>query len=154
MNNTFSIRKTSSDDYDHWSRLYHGYAEFYKVPMNDEILQTVWGWLHDSEHSLQGFLAVSDQTGIPSGLAHIRSMPSPLRGKIVGFLDDLFVDPSVRGGKIGQLMFEALDQHAKEMGWPLIRWITADDNYRARGLYDKLSSKTMWNTYQMDIESA
>ena len=29
------------------------------------------------------------------------------------------------------------------------RWIAQDDNYRARGLYDSLSTRTGWITYEM-----
>jgi hypothetical protein len=33
-----------------------------------------------------------------------------------------------------------------------MRWITAENNYRGRGVYDKLSDKTQWVTYQMPVE--
>ncbi len=29
-------------DKEEWSRLYHGYAEFYEMEMNQDILDTVW----------------------------------------------------------------------------------------------------------------
>jgi hypothetical protein len=41
---------------------------------------------------------------------------------------------------------------AKKRGWPKIRWITADDNYRARTLYDRVAMKTQWNTYEIIVE--
>jgi len=28
-----------------------------------------------------------------------------------------------------------------------VRWITADDNYRAQALYDKVATRTHWVTY-------
>ena len=31
------------------------------------------------------------------------------------------------------------------------RWITADDNYRARTLYDRVAKKTAWNTYEITL---
>ncbi|WP_238377070.1 hypothetical protein [Neptunomonas antarctica] len=37
-------------------------------------------------------------------------------------------------------------------GWPLVRWITAENNYRARSVYDKLATKTHWQTYQLAID--
>jgi hypothetical protein len=40
---------------------------------------------------------------------------------------------------------------AAERGWPVIRWTTADDNYRARSKYDRLATRTMWVTYDMSI---
>jgi len=78
-------------------------------------------------------------------------MPSPLRGKTVGFLDDLFVDPAARGNGVVDALFEALNREADARGWPFVRWITADDNYRGRSVYDKLAKKTQWNTYQMTV---
>ncbi len=122
--------------------------------MNDEILGNLWKWIQDPAHEVNGLLALSvgdDGSENACGLAHVRRMPSPLRGSYVGFLDDLFVDPLFRGGDIGKKLFDAISEHGRQRGWPIIRWITADDNYRARGLYDQLSNKTMWNTYQMDL---
>jgi len=86
------------------------------------------------------------------GLMHCREMPSPLRGAMVGFLDDLFVMPEYRGSDCVQKLYQALNDLGKQRGWPFIRWITAEDNYRARGLYDKISDKTQWQTYQMAID--
>ena len=154
MNTTtiVTVRPARKDDYAGWCALYHGYAEFYKVPMNDEILQTTWSWIMDESHEVEALLAFLEGEDKPCGLAHVRSMPRPLGGNEIGFLDDMFVDPSRRGNKVGEVLFDALQQHGQQKGWPKIRWITADDNYRARGLYDKLSTKTMWNTYEMTID--
>ncbi len=35
------IRNLIQSDRKNWKKLYIGYAEFYKVPMNNEILDTV-----------------------------------------------------------------------------------------------------------------
>ena len=35
----------------------------------------------------------------------------------------------------------------------MIRWTTADDNYRARAVYDELATRTTWITYDMSIEA-
>ena len=145
------VQDTSPEYFEDWCRLYHGYAEFYKVPMNEEILNTTFGWIIDPDHEVEGLLAFLEGDNHPCGLAHVRRMPRPLGGTEIGFLDDMFVDPASRGNKVGEALFDALRNRARDRGWSKIRWITADDNYRARGLYDKLSSKTMWNTYEMEI---
>ncbi len=147
---SIQTRKVKKDDHGSWSKLYDGYAAFYKVYMDDQIKERLWSWIHDEHHVIDCFVALDEKENL-IGFAHIRSMPSPLRGAEVGFLDDLFVDPEYRGGGAAQALFDKLESHARLKGWPLIRWITADDNYRARNLYDKLSNKTMWNTYQLDI---
>jgi GNAT superfamily N-acetyltransferase len=133
-----------------WRRLYDGYAAFYKVPMNDAIADRVWGWINDPAHNLEALVARTP-AGRVVGLAHFRAMPRPLTGSTVGFLDDLFVDPELRGGRVADQLITALAELARRRGWTLIRWLTADDNYRARGVYDRLAKRTMWITYQMDL---
>ena len=59
------------------------------------------------------------------------------------------MDSSARGARVGELLIARLVEIAKERGWPKIRWITADDNYRARTLYDRIATKTAWNTYEI-----
>ena len=141
------IRPAAPGDRDGWEPLYLGYGNFYKVAMTAESLETVWGWIHDPGHVLEALVAERD--GALVGLAHFRAMPSPLRATTIGFLDDLFVDPAARSAKVGERLLERLNEISVERGWNKIRWITADDNYRARTLYDRLAVKTAWNMYEM-----
>ena len=115
--------------------------------MNDKILQTVWSWLHNKNHEIEGL--VYEIEGSIVGFAHYRRMPSPLRGKDIGFLDDLFVDPNYRGQKIGEKMLNKLKKISKSKGWNLIRWITRNDNLKAKSLYDRVSEKTNWDLYEL-----
>ena len=48
------IREINLKDKKQWENLYRGYADFYKVEMNDKILQSVWNWLHDKRHEVNG----------------------------------------------------------------------------------------------------
>ena len=41
------IRKLEQKDKGDWAKLYNSYADFYKVPMNTRILETLWGWIFD-----------------------------------------------------------------------------------------------------------
>ncbi len=145
------VSKLSQDDRMDWENLYYRYAEFYKVPMNEEILDNVWSWIFDEDNRFYALIA-KDNNGKALGLMHYREMQSPLRGKTVGFLDDLFVDPDSRGQGIVDALFQALEESARNHGWPMVRWITADNNYRGRGVYDKIAERTQWITYQMPTE--
>ena len=102
------IRKIELKDRDQWEKLYRGYADFYKVEMNNQILKTVWGWLHDKSHEVSGIVYEVDE-GIVA-LAHYRRMPRPLKGNDIGFLDDLYVDPEYRGKKIGEKILKELKE--------------------------------------------
>jgi GNAT superfamily N-acetyltransferase len=137
-------------DFADWRRLFEGYATFYKRPMDDAIAGRVWGWIHDPAHGLEALVA-RDPGGRVVGLAHFRAMPRPLTGSLAGFLDDLFVDPGLRGQGVGRRLIEAVAGTGRERGWTILRWLTADDNYRARGVYDRVATRTLWITYQIDL---
>ena len=136
------------DDKEQWCELYQGYADFYKMPMNDDILDTVWSWIFDEENKFYAIGARSSQGNLV-GFMHFREMPSPLRGSLIGFLDDLYVHPDYRGSGAVQSLFKELKLIANKNDWPYVRWITACDNHRARAVYDKISGTIDFVTYQM-----
>ena len=53
----YEIRKINRKDKNNWISLYCGYAKFYNVPMNQKILDTLWGWLHDKNNDVNGIAA-------------------------------------------------------------------------------------------------
>ena len=141
------IREIELKDKNQWEKLYRGYADFYKVEMNDKILQTLWNWLHDKNHEVDGIVYEVDDKIV--AFAHYRRMPSPLRGQNIGFLDDIFVEPEYRGKKIGEKLINKIKEISKSKGWNLVRWITRDDNIRAKSLYSRVSVKTYWDVYEL-----
>jgi len=141
------IRTIQSKDKERWKKLYIGYADFYKVEMNDKILETVWGWLNDNIHELKGIGYEVD--GKLVGLAHYRKLLRPLKGKYIGYLDDIFVDPEYRGQKIGEKLINKIKEISKTNNWNLVRWLTDEDNLTAKKLYDKVATKTKKNVYEL-----
>jgi GNAT superfamily N-acetyltransferase len=147
------IAAPQTEEHGDWRRLYDGYAAFYRSPMDDAIAGRVWGWLMDAQHPLEARVARTT-AGRVVGLAHFRAMPRPLSGSMAGFLDDLFVDPAWRGRRIADRLIAAIAALGRERQWTRLRWITADNNYRGRGVYDRLAKRTMWITYEMDLTAA
>jgi RimJ/RimL family protein N-acetyltransferase len=135
-------------DFDRWRRLYRGYAEFYEFPQTDEHASTVWAWIHNPDHEVRA-LVVRDGGGVVAGLAHFRPFARPLRASIGCFLDDLFVDAQHRGSGAVDALLAGLRRLAASEGWDTVRWITADNNYRARSKYDQVATRTTWLTYDM-----
>ena len=115
--------------------------------MNHQILQTVWNWLHDKNHELKGIGYEID--GKIVGLAHYRKLLSPLKGKYIGYLDDIFVDLEYRGQKIGKKLLNKIKEISKANNWNLVRWQTDEDNFTAKKLYDKIATKTKKNVYEL-----
>jgi GNAT superfamily N-acetyltransferase len=147
---SLTIRPVEPKDRAAWDALYAGYAAFYKVTQTPEMRDTVWSWLHNPAHEANGFVAeAADGTLI--GLTHYRPFARPLSASTGGFLDDLFVSPDARGSGAAKALIEAVASEGKKRGWTVIRWITAEDNYRARSLYDKVAEKTKWATYDVKL---
>lgn len=144
------VEELNQSDKEEWAKLYHGYAEFYEMEMNECILDTVWSWIHSPDIKFFSIVVKSSKDEL-IGFMHFREMPSPLRGKLVGFLDDLFVHPDFRGSGAVQLLFKELKLQANKNNWPYVRWITANDNSRARKVYDQISEPIDFVTYQMPI---
>ncbi|MGW1177368.1 N-acetyltransferase family protein [Kitasatospora sp. NPDC002543] len=148
----WTIGAPEAGDYAAWRELFRGYCEFYRVAIPEEKAELVWSWLMDPGHELAGLLA-RDGDGRPVGLAHYRPFARPLHGAVGCFLDDLFVAPEVRGGGAVDALLGRLREIAAERGWVTVRWITSEDNYRARGKYDQVATRTRFITYDMAPEA-
>ncbi|GLS86581.1 N-acetyltransferase [Cypionkella aquatica] len=143
------IRALQAEDHAAWAALYAGYAGFYGVEQTDAMRATVWGWLMDPAHGTEGLVAVLD--GVVVGITHYRAFARPLSASVGGFLDDLFVGPLARGSGAAEALIAGVADVGRKRGWTLIRWITAEDNYRARGLYDRVAEKAKWVTYDIKL---
>ncbi|MGZ4797372.1 MAG: GNAT family N-acetyltransferase [Acidimicrobiia bacterium] len=148
------VRAVGVDEFAPWLDLFRGYADFYEWPLSDDDARRVWGWIHD-DRSIEAYDAVAvDDAGSevdrPRGLIHLRSWLRPLRGTVNGYLDDLFVDARFRGRGAVDALYDFMRGLARERGWALIRWTTAEDNLRAQAVYGRNATRTTWVTYDMD----
>ena len=145
-----TVRPTITSDHDVWDRLYADYAGFYEVAQTAENRLTVWDWIMDADHEVNALILLGDD-GQPIGFAHYRPFARPLAASTGCYLDDLFIDPAHRGGGGVHALLAELKTIARQNGWGVVRWITADDNYRARSVYDRVARRTAWITYDMDV---
>ena len=51
-----TVTQIKAEDRADWETMYYGYAEFYQVPMNAEILDTVWQWIFDESYPFFGLI--------------------------------------------------------------------------------------------------
>ena len=145
-----TTRPLAASDRADWDRLFAGYAAFYKVEQTSQMRDTAFAWLMDPDHSSNGIVAVDGQGEI-IGLTHYRPFASQLRATTNCFLDDLFVDPAARGSGAAQALIAAVEDVARQKGWGVVRWITAEDNYRGRAVYDRVATRTPWLTYDIKL---
>ncbi len=149
----WTARSPEQSDREDWERLFADYCNFYEQPSTVGQRDRVWTWIEAGTIHCRLAVPVVDPSQPAVGLAHVRPYPSPLRGLLNGYLDDLFVTPVARGTGAFETLLGAVHELARAEGWPNIRWITAADNARAQAAYDRLASRTSWVTYQLDIGS-
>lgn len=68
------------------------------------------------------------------------------------YLEDLFVDPDVRGGGVARALFAALGQAAKDHDCARIDWGVLGWNELAKSFYRKLGARQMdgWEPWRID----
>lgn len=145
---TYRIRPLEAKDKDAWRKLFLAYIEFYKSKVADDVVETTWERLMSgAEHVHRGLVAVDD-TDKPVGIAHIIFHRSTWSKTWYCYLEDLFVDPSLRAGGIGRKLIEAVYAEADKMGATRTYWSTQEFNYRARGLYDQVATRSPFLQYR------
>lgn len=143
------VRPIAPGDEEAWRRLFRDYGVFYETHFEAPVLDHVWRLLHDEDGGVDALVAEVD--GVVVGIAHYRSHPDTFGTGRDWYLDDLFVDPTARGGGAATALIEHLAALARAKGPGTLRWITAEDNDRAQRVYDRLAKRTTWVTYEVKL---
>ena len=139
------VRPLAASDEARWRELFRGYREFYRLSESEEVVSRVWGWLMDPGHECRALVAEGEDGIVAIG--HHRRFSRPSTGTVGIWLDDLFTDPAARGRGAARAILARLAEIAGAEGRSVVRWITAEDNVRARALYDQVATRTHWVTY-------
>jgi GNAT superfamily N-acetyltransferase len=144
----FTIRRLEARDKARWSELFKGYIAFYKATVADAVIEATWQRLMAGASDFHIALVAVDDADRPVGLAHVLFHNSTWSPTCYCYLEDLFVDPAVRAGGIGKALIEAVYVEADKRGATRVYWATQEFNYRARGLYDKVATKSPFVQYR------
>ena len=92
--------------------------------------------------------------GVPLGFALFFHNFSTFRGKPGIYLEDLFVEPALRGKGIGKALLVRLAEIARERGYGRLEWSVLDWNRPAIDFYRSLGAeaKAEWTTYRLSGE--
>jgi GNAT superfamily N-acetyltransferase len=133
---TFTTRKIEPHDERRWRELWDGYTRFYEREPSEAITRHTWARLMDAASPVHAIVVVRDSEDV-IGIANyiIHENTSALARAC--YLQDLFVDPSTRAFGAGKLLLDWLVAEMGAQGWSHLYWHTKENNYRARGLYDK-----------------
>jgi GNAT superfamily N-acetyltransferase len=140
-------RPFRATDFEAWLPLWNGYLDFYRMILADDVTAETWRRLLDPDHVVSGFGAF-DASGRMLGIVHYLFHPVTWAVGPRCYLEDLFVDPSARAKGVGRALIEAVYRVADEEGADQVYWLTAEDNARARRLYDKVATVTPFIKYR------
>ncbi len=142
------VRALHADDRSRWNFLWDGYLKFYQHALAPEITELTWQRLIDPAFPLLGLVALDSEQVI--GFVHYHFHISTWSASGYCYLEDLFVDPAVRGRGAGRALIEAVYADADARGADRVYWATQSFNTAARKLYDRVASLTPFVQYARD----
>ena len=151
MNRTaqVSIRPIGVSDKDRWRDLWRAYLAFYQTELPDAVYETTFSRLLAGDAGIHGLIAEDGSEGgvRALGLVHYLFHPTCWKIEPVCYLQDLFTVPEARGQGVARALITAVYARADAAGAPAVYWLTAENNYRGRMLYDQVGVKSPFIKY-------
>ncbi|KAF4437559.1 histone acetyltransferase hpa2 [Fusarium austroafricanum] len=150
---TYHIEKPVREDFEQWSKIFHAYIEFYKSKIDEDQYARTFDRIIEQKNGLQALVVrqVKGDEKTLVGIAHFFPEQTPWNEKQILLLNDLFIDPSIRGQGLGRKLTQAVADVGKEMGCFRLQWVTKHDNITARKLYDTMA-ETQFVQYRMNLQ--
>ena len=134
------IRMANEADFSQWLLLWKGYQVFYKADIAESTTETTWSRFHDVTEPMH--CAVAEVDGRLIGMVHYIQHRSCWATGDYLYLQDLFVDPDIRGKGVGRTLIQHVYAAAADAGASRVYWLTHDSNSDAMLLYDRIADKS------------
>lgn len=131
-----------------WTALWAAYLDFYGTTLPPKQYDHTWQRLMAGT-ALRGFALRHD--GALVGIVHYLLHESAWTMRPVCYLQDLFVDPALRGTGGGRRLIEAVAAAANEAQATRLYWLTQSHNEVGRRLYDRLARHTGFIRYEYPL---
>jgi len=145
-NDDVRIRPVEPADFDAWMPLWRGYQMFYEVDIAPETSRVTWDRFLDPREPMSAALAFAGDEAI--GLVHWIMHRSCWTVGDYCYLQDLFVDKSMRGKRIGRQLIEYVYEAAAAAKCSRVWWLTQESNATARLLYDRIADRSGFIQYR------
>ena len=146
---SISIRAALPADNQRWLVLWQGYLDFYKTTVAAEQTERTWTRIMDSEFNMK--CAVAERDGVLVGFTTYSLQNSTWSENGHCYLEDLFVDLTVRGKGVGRALIEYVKSYAIENKCSRLYWNTDADNETARKLYDTYVLESGKRQYRVQL---
>ncbi|MBY0382011.1 MAG: GNAT family N-acetyltransferase [Xanthobacteraceae bacterium] len=147
MTDQVLIRPIGEDERVAWEPLWIAYLEFYKAKLPQETRDVTWRRFHDPSEPI--FALGAYINGRMVGIAHYMFHRSAWTLGDYCYLQDLYVDETVRGSGAGRALIEGVCDQAKASGASRVHWLTQPGNSPARILYDKIAEDSGFMQYRV-----
>jgi GNAT superfamily N-acetyltransferase len=144
------VRRVKEADKDRWLELWSDYLDFYKTTLSKQQTEFTWNRLIKNEQKMYGFVAENENGVI--GFTHCLFRPSTWTETDYCYLEDLFVDPNIRGRGIGRALINKVIELAKEKKSNRVYWTTQEFNKTARVLYDSITPVSEFVQYRLPLK--
>jgi len=145
-----NIRPAAGADELRWRELWAGYNTFYEAEVPEEVTQSTWRRILNPAVPVLGRIAELDNRVVGFSIAVLHE--STWEAAPICYLEDLFVDPTIRGKGVGRMLLQDLVVLARQNGWPRLFWHTRAGNVNARRLYDTFTRADDFVRYVMRFE--
>ena len=146
---SLEIRAALAADKQRWFILWQGYLDFYKTELSTEQSELTWQRILDPEFNMKCAVAIDD--GLIVGFTTYSLQNSTWSEGGHCYLEDLFVDPAVRGKGVGRALIEYVKSYAIENNCSRLYWNTDEDNATARKLYDTYTLESGKRQYRIAL---
>lgn len=152
-NNIFTIRTATRNDSKKIFDFIVGIATYEK--MLDEVEGNEEDILRSIFDEKQAEVIIGEENGIPVGFALFFHNYSTFKANKGLYLEDLYVNPSMRGKGYGKALLLYLANLARERGCKRMEWCCLDWNTPSIEFYKSLGATPMntWTTYRLDAGS-
>jgi GNAT superfamily N-acetyltransferase len=140
------VRQATPADYQDWQILWSGYQAFYKVDIDAATTATTWQRLLDDSEPM--WCAVAEVSGRPVGIVHFLTHRSTWTSGNYCYLQDLFVEPTLRAQGIGRALIRYVYARAADAGCSRVWWLTHETNADAMKLYDQVADRSGFLQYR------
>jgi GNAT superfamily N-acetyltransferase len=136
MMSSIEISPLRNSERSRWNELWSAYQRFYDIKLPPEVSDSTWQRIQDGR--IHG-LGARDAADRLIGIVHFLYHEDTWSLARACYLQDLYVDETVRGGGCGRKLIEAVNAAARAAAANSPYWLTHESNTVARRLYDRVA---------------
>jgi GNAT superfamily N-acetyltransferase len=133
-----------------WDELWSEYQTFYGVALPAAVTESTWQRIQSGRVHALGARNSADHL---VGIAHFLFHEDTWSTTPACYLQDLYVESTLRGTGCGRMLIEAVAESARAAGANSPYWLTHQTNAVARRLYDRLAQNQGFIQYLYNPES-